>query len=170
MGAFTGGVAWTQNDGGGTFQKLPLWGSDQALEPFAIAVHDMDGDLDLDVAAVGFHDEILWNLRRQLAWRRLPSLGKPLVLDVWGAAGTPWLLAWSSASASIPLAPFGTLRLDPAHLKPLAFGAFGPQAAATFATTLPASPALAGLTVHAQALCGAPLAFTNPEAIPLTTF
>jgi hypothetical protein len=164
------GTLLLANDGAGHFALVP----GAALEVFPLArsfaAGDLDGDADADLfvsSAEGRHG-VHFNLQGQLAWRALPRIGKPLAFELDGAPGTPWVQAWSTGTAAIPLGAFGVLRLDPAHLFLLASGVFDAAGEAGFGFAVPATPALAGATLYTQALHGSPLAFGNLETLALT--
>jgi hypothetical protein len=134
-----------------------------------VALGDVDGDGDLDavIGNVG-QNRVYSNLRRQIAWRGFPRIGKPLVIDVYGAPGGAWLLAASLATASIPLPPLGTLRLDPASSILFAAGSLDPQGRGSIGSLVPADPNLIGRSLHWQALVASPLALTNLETTTFT--
>ena len=85
-----------------------------------------------------------------------------------GPPAAPWFLAVSPAQAEIPLAPFGTLLLDPAHLLVLASGVLPAAGEVVVAPMVPPNPALLGAQHHWQALVGLPLAFTSREPTVIT--
>ena len=89
-------------------------------------------------------------------------------MEVFGAAGDPYVLAASPGTASIALAPFGTLLLDPSILWLLGSGAIGPDGVKSVGVPVGPDPMLVGKTVWWQALVGAPLAFTNREPTPIS--
>ncbi|HET6204825.1 MAG TPA: FG-GAP-like repeat-containing protein [Planctomycetota bacterium] len=136
----------------------------------AAALGDVDGDGDLDAFAgnASRQDRLYTNLARQVAWRAVPRAGKPLVLDLFGPGGGLWVLGASLSSASIPLFPFGTLRLDPTTLFIVGGGALDPQGRASLSFLVPANPALVGLSLYWQAAVGPPLLLTNLEITTVT--
>ncbi|MCI0589054.1 MAG: VCBS repeat-containing protein [Planctomycetes bacterium] len=135
----------------------------------AVALGDVDGDGDLDVfAANSGLNRLYSNLSRQVSWRGIPRVGKPLVLDLRGPANEFWVLAASLGSASLPLPPLGTLRLDPATLFVVGAGALDPQGRASLPFLVPSSPALVGLSAYWQAAVGPPPVLTNLEITTAT--
>ena len=99
-----GGKLWT-NDGNGTF-KNALFST--RIPRTVLAPGDIDNDGDIDFWTTGMF--VLSNLERQLAWRVVPRIGRPLTLDIHGDADAAWALYVSTASASIPTR-FGLLQL-----------------------------------------------------------
>ncbi len=126
--------------------------------PHAIA--DVDGDGDLDVA-IDARD--IWrNTTRQIAWRRIPRIGRPLDLEVHGPASQLWLLWASTGRARIQL-PFGEFRLDPAGLVHSGGGIFDANGKSTVSFAVPNDPSLIGFRVDWQALILPGAALTNAE-------
>jgi hypothetical protein len=132
-------------------------------------VGDLDGDLDPDAfLGGGTWNGVLVSLRRQLAWRAIPRLGKELVFQLDGSPGALFAQAWSPSVAAIALPPFGVLRLDPAHLFLLGAGTLDGSGHGELGVTLPAMPPLLGVSVATQALIGDPLELANLETITIT--
>ncbi|MEM7307600.1 MAG: VCBS repeat-containing protein [Planctomycetota bacterium] len=133
-------------------------------------VGDLDGDGDADVFTGSYdqQDRVYRGLARQLAWRGVPRVGKPLALDLYGAPGTGWTLALALAPGATPLAPFGTLQLLPSSLDVVASGLLDGDGRAAFEAPVPADAGLIGLELFWQALLGSPLAFTNLEVTALS--
>ncbi len=129
------------------------------------ALADVDGDGDLDAL---LPREIHFNFTRQLSWRGVPRVGKPLTLESHGSPGGLWILAWALGPGASPLPPFGTMMLDKDTVRPFAFGVLDASGTAESGLPLPASPALVGFSVHWQALIEAPLAFSNRELTTAT--
>jgi len=96
----------------------------------------------------------------------VPRVGKPLVLDLHGPAGAPWLLFSAPGTAKIDLGAFGAFLLDPARASLAGVGLLDPAGhdAAEFA--VPASPSLIGKTLFWQALLGPKL--SNLESTTAT--
>ncbi|MCI0585382.1 MAG: VCBS repeat-containing protein [Planctomycetes bacterium] len=158
------------NGGGGLFTDSTVTDLPALTDwTSAVALGDLDDDGDLDAfAGVRGLDRLYTNLTRQLAWRGIPRAGKPLTLDLRGPASGTWLLAASPGSASIPLPPFGTLRLFPPTLFIVAGGALDPQGRASLPLPVPANPTLVGLSLYWQAVVGPPFRFTNLEITTVT--
>jgi hypothetical protein len=158
-----------ENDGTGAFTTVATELPSLALGALALAAGDLDGDLDPDLFAVsGFEHSVLFSLRRQLAWRAIPRVGKALQFELDGTPGALFAQVWSTGTASLALPPFGVLRLDPAHLFPFASGALDTHGHALVGVVVPAAPSLLGAKLASQALIGDPLAFSNLETVVLT--
>ncbi len=142
----------------------------QFYATFAVALGDVDGDGDLDAYLGNNQQDFLYtNLSRQLTWRGIPRVGKPLTLDLRGPGNGTWLLAASAGIANIPLPPFGSLRLFPSTLFIAAGGPLDPGGQADLTFPVPANPALVGASLYWQAVVGPPLRFTNLEITALTS-
>jgi hypothetical protein len=116
-----------------------------------------------------FGGEVLWfNLTRQLAWRTVPRIGKPLTLELHGPPRAAWVLALSPSIANLALPPLGVLRLDPQRLFVAGSGVLTPQGSGSLTWQVPAVPGLVGLAVHWQAVIGPPYELTNFETTTLT--
>jgi len=91
-------------------------------------------------------------------------------LEVHGYPGTPFALAAAPAAAEIPLPPFGVLQLQPSSLLLLASGIVPVSGFAAFSPPLGSDATLVGVTLHLQAIVGAPLKLTPREAATVTAF
>ncbi len=141
------------------------------LDPtHALALGDLDGDADKDLVIGNFQasDRLFSNLTRQLAWRAPPRIGKTLTMDLDGFPGAPWILAWSPASATIPIAHYGILLLDPMSIFVVGSGPLAPGGTASQSFLIPDERALVGLSLYWQSLLGAPLLLSNLEVTTLT--
>ena len=159
-----------RNDGPGLFADAPSWLPPVADHTFAVAVADLDLDGDAD-ALLGnlYGNRVLTGLRRQLAWRDVPAVAKPLALDLFAEPGAPWLLGLDlAAAAPAPLPPLGILHLDPANLAIAGSGALDGLGRATPTFAVPAGPALVGLAAFWQSALGSPLALSNLEITTLS--
>ncbi|MCI0588008.1 MAG: FG-GAP-like repeat-containing protein, partial [Planctomycetes bacterium] len=140
----------------------------------AVALGDVDGDDDLD-AFVGNgtlqlrqQNRLYTNLTRQVAWRGIPRVGKPLTLDVRGPAWGAWFLGFSLGTANVPIPPLGTLRLDPASIGFALAGLLDARGRASVTYPVPGNPSLVGATVYWQAVVASPAKLTNLEVTILT--
>jgi len=158
------------NDGTGSFSDATTSALPSLVDfDRAVALADLDGDGDLDAfAGVTGRERVYRNLARQLSWRGIPRVGKPVTLDISGPPVGAWLLAASDVTASLPLPPFGTLRLFPLTTFVVAGGALDPQGRTSVSFPVPASPALVGFSLYWQALVGPPFRFTNLEVTTVT--
>jgi hypothetical protein len=118
----------------------------------------LDGDLDLVARVdIGFDE---WN-PVHLAASGVVAPGATIVLDA--SAPSTWFAATflSAGTADLAFGPGGNLLIDPANSALLASGVAPVQ----WSATLPTTPAILGLTVHAQAVGVAPvgtaLGFSN---------
>ncbi len=147
------------NDGAGTFVDATsayMPGDDESV---CLAIGDVDGDADLDVVFGAYGaDRLYTNLTRQLDVPLVPRLGHLYRLDVYARRGPPGTVDLalpfvSTAAASIPLPPLGTVGLAPARTLVLPPFLIAPlSGVGSIAFTVPTLPALAGKTIHAQAV------------------
>ncbi|MEM7204737.1 MAG: FG-GAP-like repeat-containing protein [Planctomycetota bacterium] len=151
------------NDGAGQFVD----GTDRMPQGFentrALAVGDIDGDGDADLVAGNYgarvtETVVYANHHRQLAATSLPFPGRNYTLDVASRAGYATVpqsaaVLIGTAPASIPLAPYGTLRIAPATMLPLGLIVLAaPDGRGTAVLPLPALSQLVGITLYAQAI------------------
>jgi len=169
-GAGTQQIRLYRNDGTGIFADATSEIPPIPLQPGALALGDLDGDGDLDALVGNLQrgETPLLNLTAQLAWRRIPSVGKALTFDVYGPAWGAWFLAFSLGTANLPIPPFGTLRLDPSQTHQVFASLLDAQGRASITYAVPSSPALVGATVYWQAIVASPARFTNLEITTLT--
>ena len=152
-----------RNLGGGAFNDLT-----ETLPPGATQADrgDFDGDGDEDLW-LGSGPRVNWNLKRQLAWRTWPRVGRPLTMDVYGARNTLWGLWASTGLANLP-SKFGVFQLDLTQGGRAAIGNFGDARRDTVTFLIPADSSLIGLDVFWQALIGAPYRWSNLEVTRLS--
>ena len=158
------------NDGAGTFTETPTGYPELPPGTFQTELHavDLDRDGDVDLVAARAGQDVAWlNRSVQLAWRALPRLGQPLTLDVDGPALEAWVLLASTGTVEAPTA-FGLLQLDPQQALFVAGGLLDAQGSASWTTSVPDEPALAGLVLHWQALVGPEPRLTNRERTTLS--
>jgi hypothetical protein len=156
------------NDGRGSFDRHRSVGA--VLQPVAA---DVDGDGDLDVLAVGngWDDlaggRILRNLGLQLTWLTLPSIGKPLVLEILGPPLERFVLAMGPERGQVPTL-YGTLWLRPRSLTIVSRGWLDVSGRERCTFAVPATAALIGTTHYWQALVGRHPRLTNLEQTTFT--
>ncbi|MEM7309450.1 MAG: VCBS repeat-containing protein [Planctomycetota bacterium] len=153
-----------RNDGGGNFTLgalAPVVGSGEA-----VAFADLDGDGDDDALVCG-QDLLgvrqLAGLKRHVAWRAVPRIGKPLAMELYGDPGSAWVLASSTRAASFDFGAIGVLGIDPSALVTIDFGQLDGEGRALCEFQVPVDATLVGGELLWQALLGVPAAFTNVE-------
>ena len=102
-----------------------------------------------------------------MTWKRLPSVGEPLDLEVSGPSFEPFTLLFSMGRAEIAT-PQGTLWLDPTSLQIVRQGQLGATGRGSARVLVPSTPALVGTTWYWQALVGLHARYTNLEATTLS--
>ncbi|MEM7309451.1 MAG: VCBS repeat-containing protein [Planctomycetota bacterium] len=152
------------NDGSGNFT---LGAMPPVVAPGeGVALADLDGDGDDDALVCG-RDLIglrqLAGLKRHVAWRAVPRIGKPLAMDLRGDPGSVWVLASSAKAASFDLGALGVLGIDPSTLITVDVGQLDGDGRALREFQVPADATLVGGELLWQALLGIPAAFTNVE-------
>ncbi len=162
VGSDRRGYVW-ENLGGGSFQER-VGVFPGSLERGSLADFDRDGDVDL---ASSSPRRILTNLTRQVALRAVPRIGSDLTVDVFGEAGSPWLLLSSSQRGpGVPTAMgLSFLEGSPTSRGSGTLDADG-QASVTLA--IPNAISLVGSTLHWQAAVGGSTTLTNLETSTLT--
>jgi hypothetical protein len=161
-----------QNDGTGHFAPSPL------AVPVGpgrnLALGDVDGDGDLDVAVAGrdSQDRVFLNLERQLSHRGIPRVGKALSFDVRGGPDLPWLLFVATGTGHVEVSGIeGAFRLAPESAFLFAAGVLDSDGAAVVSMRVPPDPALVGAELHWQALVDTAfgLAFTGRDRTLFTS-
>jgi len=155
-----GGLAFHRNDGRGVFEDARAssgpWSHDNTA---AIADRDLDGDLDLWSAGNA-------NLTRHLEVRGPARIGQSFQLVVHGEPWAPYALIESSGTTRIPLPTGGYLLVDLVQILSVNAGTLGRLGVAKDRRSLPANPALLGLTSYWQAFVGRP---NRPTNLAITT-
>jgi hypothetical protein len=159
------------NDGSSVFTDATATALPPALEFGSDVVlfdADLDGDRDAAISAWG-QNRYQANLSRQLAWRSLPRIGKPLVLDVYGPPLGVFALLVSIGTGAIQT-PYGLYRLDPAFVRLAGSGFLDASGRGASAFAVPPNAALIGFALHWQSFVGFPVALTNLESTRFTGF
>ncbi len=161
----TDGSLW-RNRGGFAFDSVSAVPStDVAAHAFEAGAGDFDRDGDADLWMAGA-SQIHWNVRRQLARRHWPAVGKALTFELFGSPGALFGLWGSLALAAVPT-PYGLLRIDLSQGSRVAVGLLDSSGRGGVTLVVPLDPALLGTSVHWQALIGTPLEFGNVESTVL---
>jgi hypothetical protein len=154
------------NDGHGVFSEATLQTS-LPFEPVNVmAFADVDGDGDIDAI---FGGDILFNVTRQIAWRSLARVGRPLTMDLYGPPNGTWRIAAARALGHTSIPPFGTWFLAPPLLH-WSSGSFDVQGRASSSLSIPNEPSLIGTSLYWQALIGPPSRFSNVETTTIVGY
>ena len=157
------------NDGKGKFTDATHMVPQFYNYTYAVALGDVDGDGDRDVfmGNLGW-SRIYTNLTRQLAWRGIPRIGKPLSMGLYGPANGTYILAASRAMDSVPMPPYGILRIDLGQVFYQGKGGLDGEGRASVDFDVPPNPNLNGMSFYFQALVGPPNKLTNLEIAKVT--
>ena len=136
--------------------------------PTRVAVFDVDLDGDTDIWQAN-PSGLYVNTLTQLAWRELPSIGRELVLDVYGTPNGSWIL-FNSPGTGFQAFSFGIARLDLTRIAASGSGLLDANGRASVLFQVPNNLALVDLEVFWQALLGSPKRVTNLESSVLTGF
>lgn len=157
-----------RNDGTGTFTASPDPTQPAGMIRTYLLGADFDDDGDTDVLSFATPEaHVLRNLHRQLTWRTLPRIGRPLTFDFFGRANDPYVLAYALTPANIPIAGLGTLRLDPTGVNIARWGSHDANGRDVWTMPIPNVAALVGLPVYFQTLAGAQPRLGNLEVATL---
>ncbi len=127
-----------------------------------LAIEDLDRDGDPDVWYPGLTRPAM-NTLRHVSWRSYPRAGKPLTMEVFGPANTPYRL-FSSAGFTEPQATdYGFLRLATDGARLVATGTLEASGKTAVTLGVPADLAIPENTVYWQAIVGSPPRLTNLE-------
>jgi FG-GAP-like repeat len=116
------------------------------------AIADFDRDGDQDVVTPMSSTKLFSGTARQLARGSPARPGRPASFDLRGPAFGTWTLFVSTGAAAIPLAPHGTVWIDPVAAWVIGTGGFDSNGQGSWAATLPPGPSLVGQTFWVQAL------------------
>lgn len=145
--------------------ELPLAPPATYGRPAAAVDLDLDGDLDL---LRGGQLQIAWNVARQLALRLWPRVGRPLVLDAYGAPGALFGV-WASLSGASPTTNVGaTFRLDLSDVVFVGYDTLDGAGRGALTIPVPESLAVVGQAIDFQAVIGVPYRWSNVEPVVLT--
>ena len=152
-----------RNDGQGTYTDVTAARMPAHADPtWAVALGDVDDDGDVDqVFGNSGRNQLYLNLIRQLDSPLLLRIGHTFTLEAHARHGAvevalPYL---STRTASTPLPPLGTLRLDPTLLLPLPpIVVPQPAGVGSIVIPIPTQPDLVGVPIYTQALQGPSLA------------
>jgi hypothetical protein len=169
------------NDGQGLFSDVAGAFPPHLEDSAAVLFVDLDGDADPDAVfavqrgpasgELGGTNRVYANTTRQLAWRGLPRVGQPLVMGVFGPAGSPWILAAALGTGATFVPHVGTVLLDPATLVVAGFGVLDGDGLASPVFQVPPQPALEGVELFWQAYYEEPRPrLSNLEVTELTGF
>lgn len=156
------------NDGAGRFSEVVggLSVTPYAAHQFLVADFDRDDDLDAFLVSQGPAHHYR-NLRRQIAWRELPRIARPLTLDVYGLGNQPFAFVASAARVDLPVPGLGRLMVDPAAVVFSDLGTLDANGRAARSYVVPDNASLLGLRLYWQALIGTPPRLSNVEAMVL---
>jgi hypothetical protein len=123
-----------------------------------------DLDLDRDVDLVNQYPlSVVASTQRHVSWRSYPRAGKPLTMEVFGPAGTPFQLFSSPRFTEPRSTDLGFLRLPTNETRLVATGTLDAEGKAAVTLGVPSDLALPENTLYWQAVVGAPPRLTNLE-------
>jgi hypothetical protein len=160
------------NDGKGVFIDATFMFPHLSNYILAMALGDLDGDGDLDCLAgtdAGRQSMFYTNLLRQIAWRGVPRIGKPLVMDLFGFPNAPFVAAASGRTAAVLFPPYGTLWLDPGAIVFRTAGNLDKNGRTSLVFAVPPGPAIVGVSLYWQAAFG-PRWQARLSNLEMTTF
>ena len=160
----SGKILFNQGDGTLVEGLEPLPRLKNRGQHAAVADLDVDGDLDIWVSG---RTQIHFNTRRQIARDGVASIGKPFEVDLYGEAGSRWIL-FSSTGRGRSDSPYGQLLLDPRALRLVGTGLLDAAGRATVPLRTPPDPSLVGQERYMQAILGSPARWSNLEILDLT--
>ncbi|KAA3607984.1 MAG: VCBS repeat-containing protein [Planctomycetota bacterium] len=157
------------NDGQAQFQDAPpgILPADWIIV-YDSAAGDLDGDHDLDLLlGMEVQARLYQNLDRQLVWKQIPRIEKPLSLVLFGPPFGSYRILASRNRAEIEFPPYGTLWIDPAEILFDQSGSLDGEGQAQLQSQGPISATLQDRSFYWQALIGHPWKLSNLER---TTF